>query len=236
MLWGSSCEGRPAGPRRGRCGTGGGTRASAGRLLDQPGLEYRPDRWRSSRLAAAGGSGRGNRRPDRGAGRPPTPVRQGFRLRLSRRSAYCLGVKNALGPELMDDRELRRFIRQYFSGYRGDPVEAPIELARELVFGWSSTRGAWVSTRTPTSPPPRGISARGQARVPSGSAGGKPFYVFGPYDDPGSVIRTLERTIGPGNFEVLAIARLSHPYRTGAARRAGRELLLGLDRVRHAQP
>jgi hypothetical protein len=84
--------------------------------------------------------------------------------------AYCLGVKNALGPELMDDRELRRFIRQYFSGYRGDPVEAPIELARELVFGSVEYARGLVSTRTPTSPPPRGISARGQARVPSGSA------------------------------------------------------------------
>ncbi len=35
----------------------------------------------------------------------------------------------------MDEPDLRRFIRQYFSGYRGDPVEAPIELARELMLG-----------------------------------------------------------------------------------------------------
>lgn len=34
---------------------------------------------------------------------------------------------------------------------------------------------------------------------------GKPLYVFGPYDDYRSVIRTLKRTVGRGNFEVLAI-------------------------------
>jgi hypothetical protein len=35
---------------------------------------------------------------------------------------------------------------------------------------------------------------------------GKPLYVFGPYDNPRSVIRTLKRTVGRGNFEVVAIA------------------------------
>jgi hypothetical protein len=121
--------------------------------------------------------------------------------------AYCLGVKNALGPELMDDRELRRFIRQFFSGYRGDPVEAPIELARELVFGSVEyARGLGFD------PHPDFAAAAGHLGPWAGPStirfgkDGKPFYVFGPYDDPGSVIRTLERTVGPGNFEVLAIA------------------------------
>ena len=48
---------------------------------------------------------------------------------------YCLGVKNALGPEVMDDLGLRGFVRDFFSGYDGDPLEVPIELAREVVFG-----------------------------------------------------------------------------------------------------
>lgn len=43
---------------------------------------------------------------------------------------YCLGVKNALGPEIVDDVGLPEFVRGFFSGYDGDPVEAPIELAR----------------------------------------------------------------------------------------------------------
>lgn len=28
---------------------------------------------------------------------------------------YCLGVKNAVGPEIMDELALREFVRQYFS-------------------------------------------------------------------------------------------------------------------------
>jgi hypothetical protein len=37
---------------------------------------------------------------------------------------------NELGP-----RGLSEFRRDFFSGYHGDPLEAPIELAREVVFG-----------------------------------------------------------------------------------------------------
>ena len=48
---------------------------------------------------------------------------------------YCLGVKNALGPEIVDDLRLEGFVRDFFSGYDGDPVEVPIELAREVVLG-----------------------------------------------------------------------------------------------------
>jgi hypothetical protein len=116
-------------------------------------------------------------------------------------------VKNTLGPEVVDGPGLRRFIRRYFSGYRGDPIEAPIELARDLVLGsvqyardlgfephpdFAATAaylGSWTGPSTITF-----------------GKDGKPLYIFGPYDDPRSVIRTLERTVGHGNFDVLAIA------------------------------
>ena len=48
---------------------------------------------------------------------------------------YCLGVKNAMGPKVMDEHLLSRYVREYFSGYAGTPLEAPIELAREVVCG-----------------------------------------------------------------------------------------------------
>ena len=120
--------------------------------------------------------------------------------------AYCLGVKNALGPEVMDEPGLRRFIRQYFSSYRGDPVEAPIELARELVFG-----SVQYARDLGFDPHPDFAAAAGHLGSWTGPStisfgkDGKPFYIFGPYDDPRSVIRTLEHTVGRGNFDVLAI-------------------------------
>ena len=120
--------------------------------------------------------------------------------------AYCLGVKNALGPELMDERDLRGFVRRYFSTYHGDPVEAPIDLAREIVFGSVRyARGLGFE------PHPDFAAAAGHLGTWTGPGtisfgkDGKPLYVFGPYDDHRSVIRTLKRTVGRGNFEVLAI-------------------------------
>ena len=119
---------------------------------------------------------------------------------------YCLGVKNALGPELMDERDLPSFVRRYFSGYRGAPVEAPVDLARELVFG--SMRYA---RSLGFEPHPDFAAAAGHLGTWAGPGtisfgkDGKPLYVFGPYDDHRSVIRTLTRTVGQGNFEVLAI-------------------------------
>src|SRR5712692_9921697 len=76
---------------------------------------------------------------------------------------YCLGVKNALGPEIMDDPDLRRFIRKYFSGYRGDPIEAPIELAREVVFGSVQYAQDLGFDPHPDFAAAAGISARGPA-------------------------------------------------------------------------
>jgi hypothetical protein len=120
---------------------------------------------------------------------------------------YCLGVKNALGPEIVDDVGLRGFVNEYFSGYHDDPLEAPIELAREVVFGsLEHARGLGFD------PHPDFAAAQGHLGSWSGPSGitfgknGKPLYISGPYDNPRPIIRTLERTIGTGNFDFLAVA------------------------------
>ncbi|HEX8935418.1 MAG TPA: hypothetical protein VF788_14745, partial [Pseudonocardiaceae bacterium] len=51
---------------------------------------------------------------------------------------YCLGVKNALGPRIMNERDLPAFLRRFFTPF--DKVSAPLaaaplELARHLVWG-----------------------------------------------------------------------------------------------------
>jgi hypothetical protein len=50
---------------------------------------------------------------------------------------YCLGVKNALGPDVMNDRDLPGFVGLFFRAFEeaGEPIEAPLELARHLVWG-----------------------------------------------------------------------------------------------------
>lgn len=118
---------------------------------------------------------------------------------------YCLGVKNTYGPEVMDDLELRRFLSVFFSAYHTDPIEAPIELAREIVWGSIEyARGLGFEPH----PSFDAVSAHlgpstGQGGITFGKDG-KPLYISGPHDSPGSVIRTLERTVGAGNFEFIA--------------------------------
>ena len=120
---------------------------------------------------------------------------------------YCLGVKNALGPEIMDDLGLPGFVRNFFSGYPGDPLEAPIELAREVVFG-----SVEYARELGFDPHPDFAAAAGHLGSWTGPSvitfgkDGKPLYISGPYDDPGPVIRTLERTVGCGSFDFLAVA------------------------------
>ncbi len=114
---------------------------------------------------------------------------------------YCLGVKNTLGPDIMDELTLRGFLGQYFAAYDGDPIEAPIELARQLVFGSvEHARGLGFE-------PHPGFAAveghLGPWTPPSTitfGKDGKPLYISGPYDNSASIMRTLERTVGSGNF------------------------------------
>jgi hypothetical protein len=120
---------------------------------------------------------------------------------------YCLGVKNAVGPSIMDKLGLRTYIQDFFSAYNGDPIAAPIALAREVVFGAAEyARGLGFE------PHPDFAATEGHLGEWTGPSAitfgkdGKPFYVNGPYDDPRPVIRTLERTAGKGNFDYLIMA------------------------------
>jgi hypothetical protein len=48
---------------------------------------------------------------------------------------YCLGVKDALGPQVIDDAGLRGMVRRFFSAYEAPPLTVAVEVARELVWG-----------------------------------------------------------------------------------------------------
>src|SRR5918995_6788546 len=48
---------------------------------------------------------------------------------------WCLGVKDIFGPRLMDERRVSQFAGSYFAAHQAQPLQAPVELARHLVFG-----------------------------------------------------------------------------------------------------
>jgi hypothetical protein len=120
---------------------------------------------------------------------------------------YCLGVKNALGPEITDEFGLREYRRNFFSGYHADPLEAPIELAREVVFGSIDyARGLGFEPHPDFAPARAHLGPwSGPSTITFGKHG-RPFYISGPDDKPRAVVRTLQRTVGDGNFEFLFTA------------------------------
>ncbi|MGH9151006.1 MAG: helix-turn-helix domain-containing protein [Acidimicrobiales bacterium] len=117
---------------------------------------------------------------------------------------YCLGVKDALGPKVMDDAELRAYVRTYFSVYQAPPVEAPIEMARELVRGAVSySRGLGFEPHPDFERTAGHLGERGPTGAVRFGRHGKPYFVAGARDDARHVLRTLDRAVGQGNFHYL---------------------------------
>jgi hypothetical protein len=120
---------------------------------------------------------------------------------------YCLGVKNVLGPERMRHGELPSFSRSFFSGWASGGVPAPIELARELVLG-----AAEYARTLGFRPHADFEQARGHLGAWDGPSSigfgceGTPTFNEGPYDDPVVVLRTLEESVGAGNFHFTVSA------------------------------
>ncbi|MGH3866412.1 MAG: helix-turn-helix domain-containing protein [Pseudonocardiaceae bacterium] len=119
---------------------------------------------------------------------------------------YCLGVKNALGPDVMNDRDLPAFLRGFFSAF-GDttvPVQALLDLARHLVWGALDYARELGFPPHPDFQPTAGHLGTWQetSDITFGREG-VPFYVSGPYDDAAAVTRTLTRSVGEGNFHFI---------------------------------
>lgn len=120
---------------------------------------------------------------------------------------WCLGVKDVLGPRSVARRKLPGFTGQYFRTYDRPPLVAPIDLARQVVFGavayarelgfephpdyagCSDHLGPWAASSDITF-----------------GRNGKPTYIQGPHDDAGRIIKTLRRSVGKGNFDYLQVA------------------------------
>lgn len=124
---------------------------------------------------------------------------------------YCLGVKKVLGPDVTDEVGLRRFLPDYYGAYPYGWREAPIDLARHLVYGavdYARSLGfeptaAFSDTADHLGP------WQGPSAITFGKDG-KPFYLSGPHDNPHAVITTLQRAVGPPpNFDYVITQQTS---------------------------
>ena len=120
---------------------------------------------------------------------------------------WCLGVKDVVGPRVTDERRAAEFTRSYFAAYQAQPLPAPVELARHLVFG------AIAYARSLGFQPALGFEATaGQLGPWAGPSAigfgrhGQPFFVQGPHDNAAAILQTLERSVGRDNFQFLARA------------------------------
>ncbi|GAA4061400.1 helix-turn-helix domain-containing protein [Nonomuraea soli] len=113
---------------------------------------------------------------------------------------YCLGVRNAMGPEIMDERELSKY-RQFFFGEYAGWQAVPLELARQVVMGSVEyARGLGFE-------PLRFDEAQGHLgewEIPSAitfGRNGRPFYAAVADDEARKIVRVLEKSLGAGNFD-----------------------------------
>jgi hypothetical protein len=103
---------------------------------------------------------------------------------------WCLGVKNAIGPQRMRPRELEAFKRKYFGQWRSEGIPVPLKLAQHLVLG-----AVDYARSLGFDPHPdfrRARRALGSWDGPSAitfGMNGKPLYVDGPLRRPAASTR-----------------------------------------------
>jgi hypothetical protein len=118
---------------------------------------------------------------------------------------FCLGVKDALGPELMRSREVPGFVRTYFAAFPAPALAAPIELAQHLVHG--AVAFAAGLGFEPHADFGAVRDQLGELREPCAitfGREGRPLYIQGSFEDPIAVMETLRTTVGPDGFAVAA--------------------------------
>jgi hypothetical protein len=118
---------------------------------------------------------------------------------------FCLGVKNAIGPEVMRGRDVPHFVRRYFTAFPAAGLRAPIALAEELVLGAVEfAAGLGLSPHPDFAQTRAHLGELTDFRAITFGCEGRPLYVAGPYDDPTEIMRTLESSVGSDGFAVAA--------------------------------
>jgi hypothetical protein len=119
----------------------------------------------------------------------------------------CLGLKNGYARGFAS---YRLFELELLSGLRNTQAltECSLDLAAKIAqVATDYARGLGFEPHRDTKPALRLLLGAEPERiletVPTGGPNSKPFYINGPADDSQKILRTLERTVGVGNFEML---------------------------------
>ncbi|MDC0835002.1 DNA-binding response regulator [Geitlerinema sp. CS-897] len=114
---------------------------------------------------------------------------------------WCLGVKDAMKPRPANGSEHSELLSMAYSGFPEGFRDITLEQAQALVFG-----AAEYAKGLGFDPHPDFEEAKahlgqwnGELKLEFG-LDGEPFFTSGPYDDVDSIMQTLRRNVGDGNF------------------------------------
>jgi hypothetical protein len=119
---------------------------------------------------------------------------------------YCLGLKNTFANAGFSHTRYQNEIRSKIFREQ-KPVKCPIELAHQMIyasieyaeqFGFEPEKDFALSQYL--------LAPRGELEEPyqlTFGRNGKPFFIAGPRDNAARILKQLEKTAGPGNFDYL---------------------------------
>ncbi len=123
---------------------------------------------------------------------------------------YCLGLKNTYCNADFTPAKYQRDVRdRVFRSSPGGAIECPVDLAHEIIYGAIEYAARFGFK------PQRDFSLSQFILEPADrferrhnvefGRNGKPLFISGPHDDAQAIIRQLERTAGPGNYDYLVM-------------------------------
>lgn len=118
---------------------------------------------------------------------------------------YCLGVKSVVEPHTMGAGSLEAHRRSYYNAFAEPSLPIGIEQAQAIVYG-----AVGYARELGFEPAPGFTQAAAVLGEPAGALPqigfgnqGMPLYINGPRDDARTVLATLERTRGAGNYHYI---------------------------------
>ena len=120
---------------------------------------------------------------------------------------YCLGLKNTYANAGFSRTRYENEVRgRIFRGV--PPEECPVELAHQMIyasieyaarFGFQPEKDFALAQYL--------LAPRGELEEPyelTFGKNGKPFFIAGPHDNATHILKQLEKTAGPGNYDFFA--------------------------------
>ena len=117
---------------------------------------------------------------------------------------WCLGIKNALGPQKLKGSSYPAFLEKVYEAYDGEYLKISIEQAQSIIFS-----ALEYSEKLGFKPHKDFEAAKAHlgpqldyAPLECGRQG-QPCFFPGPHDNTSQIIETLTQTMGEGNFDYV---------------------------------